>query len=1106
MRSVSTKRLQRPLPISTASLCRCIAGFSLLLLSARSPAWQAVPPSAPSSESGESHRLTPGESQEIPVDLLNHQVVDVDVEQFHGVVLLEWTTPQGDKSPFRFTQDGSHGHIRATIVADQAGAWHLHLAGRNKQPAEYSIRVGAPRLASQQDVARAAAENALAMAEQQRIGLRAKLGNSVTQPDKSRLPDARVSVSAAESAYDDAVRRWTNLRDSCGVRNALNGLAHFQIAMGRYEAARASAQQALDQTCQDVVAKAHSLRVLQSAVEWLGDLDETIRTGEQALSIYVGTGDLVNQDLILGNLSAAYVQEGATGEGLEAAKKALDLARLTGDEEGVIFDEETIGGIYSLRGEYQLALDMFHHTLDELHTYPDSDVEGMVEDDLGDVYSALGDRKNALASFKLAQATASTHQNPSILLDSLIDEGNHYLSRQQYADADKVYQRALDVSNQKQIAPKRLKAERGLGAAEIGLGHVDSGMARLSAVRDLARSSHDYSTEIDADISLGDYYFGRDDWAKAADWYGQSRDLARLSHARPPLTVAWASLARVHEASDDLPAAQSNAEEALAIIEEQGTLVNEPDLQSSFFESTRSYYDLYIQILMGRAAASSDEAYTRAALQAAENSRARALTNLLSERAITVQRPVSEDLLRQRSQAKDALQAAAYHIDRLPSSASRQEREAAQASIEGARHKLNQAEGAIRAANRRYSDLTRPAPLSVDEVQQKLLDSNTVLLEYWLSEKESYLWEVTADEIHSYRLPAGKRLDRLASRLRLLLASWPELPAGVSLQQKADYDAKRSAEINGLSSSLGRILLQPVSSHLGHRNVVIVADGSLRGIPFGILPTNANVALEQRNAITYLPSAGSLRWIRKENDRLTANSQVTVFADPVFDRNDPRLAVHENDLPLADAAVTHALRDANTQRLSRLVWSRLEARSIASDVPVNRQWLALDFAANRNSVVQASWPSDGIIHFATHAVIDFKNPELSGVVLSLYDKQGHPIDGFLRVTDIYNLSIPAHLVVLSTCNSAVEAAAPGEDAYSLANAFFYAGTPRVLVSLWTVNDEAAATFMARFYRALLVRHGSAAVALRSAKQDMSVDPRWHAPYYWSGFELDGDWR
>jgi CHAT domain-containing protein len=355
-------------------------------------------------------------------------------------------------------------------------------------------------------------------------------------------------------------------------------------------------------------------------------------------------------------------------------------------------------------------------------------------------------------------------------------------------------------------------------------------------------------------------------------------------------------------------------------------------------------------------------------------------------------------------------------------------------------------------------------------------------------------------------LPAARKLDSLAVRLRELLSSEQGLPAGVPLDRKASYEQGKEDRIRTITQSLSSFLLNPVAHHLGTRNVVIVADGSLRGVPFGILPLSSTRTLEQRNGVTYLPSIGALRWLRKADYQAATGKSLAIFADPVFDLHDSRLTAKTEDAHRENTAVIRALHDASSGSLTRLAWSRREAQIIARDLPGKRAWVAVDFDANRSAAIHASWQDYSIAHFATHALIDSRNPELSGIVLSLYDSNGRPVDGFLRVTDIYNLAIPAQLVVLSTCDSAADSAAMGNDIYTLSDAFFYAGAPRILATLWSVNDEAAAVFMAHFYRALLARHMPPSAALQSAKAAMARDPRWKLPYYWSGFVLEGDWR
>lgn len=1082
-----------------AGIAVAVLGAAALFAAAAASA--AASPAARS----EVHRLTPAKSQHISIDLRAHQAVAFDVEQLTGRVIVEWRDPEGREAPFRFTQDGAHGRIRATLVAGHAGGWSISIEPRDAQPVEYRLEVGKVRPASAQDAARAAAQDALASAERLRVALRARAGDKVAPADSARIQGVTGDAATDKKLYARALSGWSKLNDACGTRDTYNGLAHLQSALGEYAAARDSAEQALRAPCSDLPSKAQSLLVLQSVEIWLGNLDATIDVGQRALAAYRVTGDLDNQGIVLANSSGAYFTEGLTSRAVRAVRRALELSRAAGDRRAVVFEDETLGEMLQDKGQYQLALDEFNRTLEDLRTAPSPMVSALVEVSLGSVYANLGDRKDALAAFGRARRIQGMGDR-SIRVNSFVNEGAYLLTLREYSAAEGNFRQALALCAQNAMAEKRAGALWGLGAAQVGEGHARAGLAKLLQARRLALSFHDAETEMRVDISLGNAYLSRPALPDAAKAYEEALVTARRTHESPQRVVAWASLARVKQASGDLAGAAADGRKALAVIEDQRSRLNDPDLRTSFFDSTRSYYDLYIGILMGLERQTHEERYALAALATAENERTRALTDLLYERAIDIRGAVPPVLLRGRDAAQDALDAAAYRLASLPDSAAPQERGAAQLAIKAAEVSFDRAEGAIRAANRRYADLTHPPPITVAEIQKRLLDPRAVLLEYWLSEPQSYLWEVTPQHVHTYRLPAATSLEASAAMLRHLLASWPQLPPGMSLQKAAGYDRARAAEIQRLCAELGTSLLGPVSGHLGNRTVAVVADGPLRGIPFGLLPVGGGTPLEARNATTNLPSAGTLRWLRRGPHAPAAGSGIAVFADPVFARTDPRLAAAAGKADAASPGLTAALSDGDEQSLPRLAWSRREAESIAGNVPAGERWVALGFDANRQAVLDASWKAYGIVHFATHAIIDFKTPELSGVVLSLYDRQGRPVDGFLRVADIYNLSMPARLVVLSACDSAADSAAPSDDIYSLANAFFYAGTPRILASLWTIDDQAAAAFMAHFYRALLARHASPPRALRSAQQAMSTDPRWRAPYYWSGFVLEGDWR
>jgi len=169
-------------------------------------------------------------------------------------------------------------------------------------------------------------------------------------------------------------------------------------------------------------------------------------------------------------------------------------------------------------------------------------------------------------------------------------------------------------------------------------------------------------------------------------------------------------------------------------------------------------------------------------------------------------------------------------------------------------------------------------------------------------------------------------------------------------------------------------------------------------------------------------------------------------------------------------------------------------------------WTAIGFDANREAVLSGRLRDYRAVHFATHAVADTLNPELSGLVLSLVDAGGRQQEGFLGLSDVYELDLGADLVVLSGCRTALGMEVRGEGIMGLTRGFLYAGVPRVVASLWKVQDRTTAELMTRFYRALWRDHLPPAAALREAQRSLRHNSKYRDPYSWAGFVLQGDWR
>jgi CHAT domain-containing protein len=190
----------------------------------------------------------------------------------------------------------------------------------------------------------------------------------------------------------------------------------------------------------------------------------------------------------------------------------------------------------------------------------------------------------------------------------------------------------------------------------------------------------------------------------------------------------------------------------------------------------------------------------------------------------------------------------------------------------------------------------------------------------------------------------------------------------------------------------------------------------------------------------------------------------------------------------------------------RLPFSRREARAALALVPASERREALDFEASRATVTGGILGQYRVVHFATHGYVNSQRPQLSGIVLSLVDPAGRPQDGFLTASDLYNLDLNAELLVLSGCETALGRELRGEGLVGLARAFMYAGAPRVVASTWKVDDAATAALMSAFYRGMFKEKLAPAAALRAAQLELQKGPRFRHPYYWAGFQLQGEWR
>ncbi len=516
---------------------------------------------------------------------------------------------------------------------------------------------------------------------------------------------------------------------------------------------------------------------------------------------------------------------------------------------------------------------------------------------------------------------------------------------------------------------------------------------------------------------------------------------------------------------------------------------------------------------------STDGKYEVLAFDASERARARSFLDGLAEMRAGITEGVAPELLEREQSISRSLNAKAQQLMRVESeSVKADEAGPLRREINAMTATHREVEAQIRAESPRYAGLTQPKPLTVHEVQTLVADDQSVLLQYFLGKSRSYVWAVTPHEIEGFVLPARAEFEQRVRSYRDALTA----PARATLSAHEPLSDHLDEAL-----ALSRMLLGPVAAYLSHPRLLIVSDGILHLLPFSALPdprtitsqTRAAVPLIAEHELVYLPSASTLALVRGTwNQERRWPKAARVFADPVFEADDPRIGVAARTVGASRGSTTshlaepaeplkRALRDIGglgPAGVPRLLESRREARDIAAlapDVDV-----ALDFAANRESAMSATLADYRVIHFATHGIIDNDHPDLSGVVLSLFNEKGERQDGFLRLHDIYNLKLPVDLVVLSACSTALGKEIVGEGLIGLVRGFMYAGSRRVLASLWKVDDEATSELMTRFYRALFEKGLAPSAALQAAQVELLKTKRWSHPFYWAGFVLQGEWK
>ncbi len=986
-----------------------------------------------------------------------------------------------------------------------------------------------------------------------------KAGQATSLQYTGRLYEAQTDYRGALENYSAALALWREVPDRRGEGYALSSIGTMQLYLGDLNLAYTAFQQARDiyREVGNREGEGLCLQEIGNVYRQQGNLVKALEYFQQGVSIFREVGAKGRVPYVLSNMGVAYLDLGDLKQAADYQNQALVILRELQQKSGIALALYNLGDVYAHRGETRQALSFYQQALPLCLEAADENCAGRTYRRLAAVYDSLGETQAALDNYARGAAIYRQRERPVELARMLNSAGALYSSLGEKERAREFHKEALDLSRKAQsrldeantlsnlaellsdagdaktardlyqqamTISREIRNRQGeaMNLNRLGLLAYSSGdkQAAFNLFNQALAINNDLGAKPNSALSLnnlGVVHDGMGEAKAALEYFNKALTVFREIENKSGEAMILYRKAALQKKSGEIEAARRNIAGALDIIETLRGKIASMDLRSSYFATVQQYYELYIDLLMRSAQARPNENLNFTALQVSEQARARSLLDLLQEARADTKQSVDPKLLAREKELIELINGKAAQQQQAFGDARKAElAKTLGEEISRLAGEYESLEASIRESNPRYAELVTARPLALTDVQ-KLIGPQTLLLEYRLGDERSYLWAISQTTFESFDLPARAEIEDPAREFYRLLTERNQVLKGETPTAKQARVRTAEEKLQTVASSLRQMLFGPLLKSATGKRLVIVSDGALQYVPFAVL-VNQNAgpvgaSAQVTNEIVTLPSIAVLAQLRQEQTaRQSPAKTVAVFADAVFESDDPRLpvaarhkVVRPSNNPLSQSQSDFDF-GPNGAGLPRLLASREEAKAIAALAPDGSSFEALDFEATRERAMGAEMNQYRVLHLATHALLNTSRPQLSGVVLSLYDQKGNERDGFLRLNQIYNLRISSDLVVLSACSTALGKDVRGEGLIGLTRGFMYAGVPRVIASLWKVDDEATTELMKIFYRNLLQKKMRASEALSTAQAEMQKQNRWAAPYYWAGFVLQGDWR
>ncbi|MBD3342362.1 MAG: CHAT domain-containing protein [Candidatus Lokiarchaeota archaeon] len=866
----------------------------------------------------------------------------------------------------------------------------------------------------------------------------------------------------------------------------LNNLGTFYRGMGKFQEAMAILKRSLavNQQLGFVHGMGLALGNIGDVFVQISDYDSALVYYERALIIAKESGDKRLHADILSSIGVAFSYMGEYETANENSKKALSLYQEIDDRNGRANELTNMGIAHIELGNYTKALDLLNSANAIAKEIDDSYLQHIQLDNMGHVFHFLGDFKRALKHHRQALDIAVQNEDKDSEAICLMNIGRIELETHKLDSAAIHLNKALEICTNN-------GDKRGQGIAYANLAYIkaqqnqfENSIALYEKSLSIAREIGNRFGEGETLNELGMLWQKVDEDAKAIEHHQKALSIGEnLAAAKIKWEASWGLGSAFHK-QGNLEKAKGFYEAAIENIEKTRWQLGLSEFKSSFFADKIEVYQKLVGLCLDLQNSQPIENLGLLAFHYVERAKARSLLDLLTEAKLKIASDLDPALIKRQDKIFHTIAKIQTELRNPVISETRRQELLDKVSNE--EEALQRAQMDIKKSNSAYWKFHNPELVTLDQIQENLLDKETVLLEFFIIDQHYYLWAITKDQHKVIRLASRKEIDNLVgSYLRII--SHPPHPGLLPYKT---------------GKTLFQELIKPAENFLSlKQKVIIVPEGILNALPFETL-------IDQMNGMTphywvesvdirYAQSSSVLSFLESKSSK-PVQSALLAFGNPRFGSADEEYIPNRDNSQVSE-------RGIYLERgfvFPNLPYTETEVQKIASLFPANEADVYLGTEVCEDQIKKLNLDNFRFIHFATHGVIDEEKPARSCIVLTLDDDPAE--DGFLQMQEIFNLKLNADLVVLSACQTGRGKLIGGEGMISLTRGFQYAGANSVIVSLWSVNDQSTVDFMESFYRA--IKEGDAFdVALRHAKRKMlqNKNRALQHPYYWAPFVLIG---